>query len=76
MNRYINQDAGFKEQDFADPRMKLDHCDVSDYAKIITNKPNWTLFAGEFKTEIETFRVLDEFREYRTALKHNRELTA
>ena len=76
IDRYIGKTPGAKKQDFSDPRMKLDHCDVSDYAKIITNGPNWTLFAGDFKNQDETRRVLDEFREYRAALKHNREINS
>ena len=76
IDRHIGKTPGTNKRDFADPRMKLNHCDISDYAKIITNKPNWTLFASDFKNEDETRRVLDDFREYRTPLKHSREINS
>ena len=76
IDRYIGKTPGTKKRGFDDPRIKLDHCDVSDYAKIITSKPNWTLFAGVFKNEEETRRVLEDFREYRAAIKHNRDVDA
>ena len=76
IDRHIGKTPGTEKRDFADPRIKLDHCDISDYAKIITNKPNWTLFASDFKNEDETRRVLDDFREYRTPLKHGREINS
>jgi hypothetical protein len=74
INRHIGRTPGAKKGDFTDPRKKLNHCDVSDYSKIITNKPNWALFAGAFKNADETRRTLDDFREYRAALKHNRDI--
>ena len=74
IDRHIEKTPGAKKGDFSDPRIRLNHCDVSDYAKIITNKPNWPFFASDFKNEEETRRVLDDFREYRAALKHNREI--
>ena len=74
IDHYIGKTPGVNTRDFADPRKKLDNCDISDYAKIITNKPNWALFAGVFKNQDETRRVIDDFREYRAALKHNRDI--
>lgn len=76
ISRFIEKTPGAKKRYFDDPRVKLNHCDVSDYTKIITNKPNWTLFAGAFKNEEETRRVLEDFREYRAAVKHNRDVDA
>lgn len=74
IGQYVGKTPGAKTRDFDDPRQKLDHCDLSDYAKIITNKTNWALFAGAFKNANETRRTLDDFREYRAALKHNRDI--
>ena len=72
IDRHIAKAPGIQQRDYADPRAKLDHCDVSDYAKIIVNKPNWPHFMDDFKNIDETRRSLDDFREYRAALKHNR----
>ncbi len=74
IDRYVGKTPGTKKRDFDHPRKKLDHCDVSDYGKIISNGPNWALFSGAFKNQNEARRTLDDFREYRAALKHNREI--
>ena len=69
ISRHIRKTPGAKSRDFGDPRKRLDHCDVSDYAKIITNKPTGRSLLVIFKNEDETRRVLDDFREYRAAVK-------
>ena len=74
IGRYVDKTPGTSRRDFNDPRRKLDFCDVSDYSKIIVNKANWQLFAAAFKNSQECQRVLNDFREFRAALKHNREI--
>ncbi len=47
---------------------------MSDYSKIILRKDNWSLFGGVFKNRNDCERYFDDFREFRAALKHNREV--
>ena len=72
IENYVNKTLGSRKSQYEDPRKKLDFCDVSDYSKIIVRKDNWPLFSGVFKNKNECERVLDDFREFRAALKHNR----
>ena len=72
IEKHINKTPGTSRSQFHDPRRKLDFCDVSDYSKIIVNNKNWQLFGAVFKSKNECERVLDDFREFRAALKHNR----
>ena len=74
IDSHVKKTPGTSLSQFKDPRRRLDFCDVSDYATIIRNKSNWSLFAAAFKNQDETRRVLDDFREYRNAIKHNREI--
>ena len=74
IERYVNKTLGSRKSKYANPRMKLDFCDVSDYSKIIVRKDNWPLFSGVFKNKSECERVLNDFREFRAALKHNRDV--
>ena len=74
IDRHVRKTAGASSSQYQNPRSKLDYCDVSDYAKIIVNKANWTHFAPVFKSRQECQRILDDFRDYRAALKHNREI--
>ena len=75
IDQYLKKTPSASKQQFYNPRKKLDFCDVSDYSKIILRKDNWQLFGSVFngdKTQCE--RVLDDFRDFRVALKHNREI--
>ena len=74
IDKHVSKTPGASNSQFHNPRSKLDYCDVSDYSKIIENKANWPLFSPVFKSKQECQRILDDFREYRAALKHNREI--
>ncbi|MDE2635194.1 MAG: DUF262 domain-containing protein [Chloroflexota bacterium] len=74
IDQQLRKTPGLHKSQFDSSRKKLEFCDVSDYAKIIVNGRNWQLFSGVFKNKQECQRVLDDFREFRTALKHNREI--
>ncbi len=74
IEKHVSKSPGSRKSQYEDPRKKLDFCDVSDYPKIIVKKDNWPLFGGVFKSKNECERVLDDFREFRAALKHNREV--
>lgn len=74
IDQQVRKIPGLNKSQFDSCRKKLDFCDVSDYARIIVNGRNWQLFGGVFKNKQECQRVLDDFREFRTALKHNREI--
>ena len=71
---HVKKTPGVNRRHYDDPRKKLDFCDVSDYSRIIVNKKNWQLFGAVFKSKTECERVLDDFRAFRTALKHNRNI--
>lgn len=72
--KHVDRTPGSRKSQYDDPRKKLDFCDVSDYSKIIVRKDNWPRFSGVFKNRSECERVLDDFREFRAALKHNRDI--
>ena len=74
ISKHLRKVPGADRRQFHDPRMKLDFCDVSDYSKIIVNNRNWQLFGAVFKSKQECERVLGDFREFRAALKHNRQI--
>ena len=74
VEEYVKKTPGTNKRQFDDPRKKLDFCDVSDYSKIIVNNKNWQLFGGVFKSKNDSERYLNDFREFRAALKHNREI--
>ena len=56
--------------DFA-PRDWFDFCDIMDYQKII--QTNWNIFAPIFRSKMDTQNRFLNFKEYRNAVKHNRE---
>ncbi len=74
IEKHVRKTPGANRRHYDDPRKKLDFCDVSDYSRIIVNNKNWQLFGAVFKSKTECERVLDDFRAFRTALKHNRNI--
>lgn len=74
IDTHVSKTPGVSKETYRDTRSKLDFCDVSDYEKIILSKDNWVLFAPILKNKTECQRVLEDFREFRNALKHNREI--
>ena len=80
LQRKIEQEArkapGNSSNRFDSPRIKLDFCDVTDYADIILSKSNWGLFLSDFGSKGECDRNFGDLREYRNALKHNRDMTS
>ncbi|OGG49373.1 hypothetical protein A2704_04325 [Candidatus Kaiserbacteria bacterium RIFCSPHIGHO2_01_FULL_54_36b] len=53
---------------------KLSFLDMMDYAKIVF--ANWSLFAGIFKSKGELQKYFLDLKNYRNALKHNRDMNA
>lgn len=53
---------------------RLSFLDMMDYAKVIF--ANWSLFAGVFKSKGELQKYFLDLKNYRNALKHNREMNA
>lgn len=72
--KHVKKTPGSNKRDFRGARQKLDLCDVSDYSKIIVNNQNWKLFAQTFRSKSDCERYLNDFREFRAAVKHNREV--
>lgn len=79
LQRKIDQEArkspGNSAERFDSPRAKLDYCDVTDYADIILSKTNWLLFQETFSSKGTCDRMFGDLREYRNALKHNRDMS-
>lgn len=79
LQRKIEQEArkapGNTAERLDSPRIKLDYCDVSDYADIILSKTNWELFQESFGAKGECDRMFGDFREFRNALKHTRDIS-
>ena len=69
---YVRKTAGVTKQQFQDPRMRLDFCIMRDYFKIITK--NWNIFSGIFLSKTDFERALEDFNDFRNAVKHNRSI--
>jgi hypothetical protein len=69
---HVKKTAGAKTQQLKDPRAKLDFCLVFDYFKIITE--NWNVFSTIFNSKVEFDRAIEDFNDFRNAVKHNREI--
>jgi hypothetical protein len=50
----------------------LEYIDVSDYSKVILK--NWGLFSAVFRSKSECERIFQDFKEFRDATKHNRNI--
>lgn len=57
--------------DLVDKR-RIDFCDIMDYFKIISN--NWDIFSSKFQKRGELEKKFVNFKEFRNAVKHNREI--
>lgn len=62
---------GSERNRYNDPRARLEQCDVADYPKIILVSPNWPHFSQLFRSKQDTERMLNDYRLYRNATKHN-----
>jgi hypothetical protein len=69
---YSRKTAGATNQQLREPRTKLDFCLIFDYFKIISE--NWNVFSNTFYSKGDFERVLDDFNDFRNAVKHNREI--
>lgn len=74
IDTYIAQTPGKSEGDFNDLRSRLDFMDVADYEKVITRGKNWQLFAPVFRSKADCQRYLTDFRNFRNATKHGRDV--
>jgi hypothetical protein len=70
----IKSTPGINRSQFNDPRKLLDQLDVSDYSRIILSSTNWPYFSNHFKHKPDTERMLNDFRMYRNAVKHNQQV--
>lgn len=70
----LNNVPGSERSHFNDLRVRLDQCDVGDYPKIIAM--NWTHFATYFRSKDDCARMMNDFRIYRNAIKHNQPVDA
>jgi hypothetical protein len=71
INVRINNEPGIDRNQFNDPFSRLEQCDVSDYSKIIVNSQNWNHFSPYFRSKNDCEHMLDDFRRFRNAVKHN-----
>lgn len=64
----------YERQDALTNYQRLTYCDIMDYAQVILK--NWETFEGTFGSRGELERHFLNFKEYRNALKHAREMNA
>ena len=55
-----------------DPRALLEYCDIRDYTTVI--EQNWTEFSLQFHSKHDFIRNLEDYNEFRNAVKHGRSL--
>lgn len=72
-NDYVKKNPSKNLSEFTS-RDLLDFCDVMDYPKIILT--NWDVFYTDFRSKGETERRFVSLKEYRNAIKHNREIAS
>jgi len=70
---YIKKNPSKQFSDFSS-RELLDLCDLMDYPKIILK--NWDTFYSEFRSKSEVEKRFISLKEYRNAIKHNREMAS
>jgi hypothetical protein len=74
IDKIIANVPGTQRVAFEDMRERLNQCDVADYPKIITNSNNWSHFSAHYRSKDDTNRMLNDFRLFRNAVKHNQSL--
>lgn len=62
---------GSERGQYDDPRVRLDHCDVADYPKIIVSSQQWPHFSPYYRSKTDCERMLNDFRVFRNTVKHN-----
>lgn len=70
---YIKKNPSKQFSDFSSRKL-LDFCDLMDYPKIILK--NWDAFYSEFRSKSEVEKRFISLKEYRNAIKHNREMAS
>ncbi len=68
---YIKRNPSKELSEFS-PRELIDFCDLMDYPKIIL--VNWGIFKSFFRSKSEVEKKFINLKEYRNAVKHNREI--
>ncbi len=71
IDKLVDNVPGHERSQFNDFRLRLDQCDVADYAKIIISSQNWNYFAPDFRSKSDCERMLNDFRIFRNSVKHN-----
>jgi len=74
IDTYVERTPGTSKSQFQNLRMRLDFLDVSDYEKLITRGKNWQIFAPTFRSKADCKRYLSDFRDFRNATKHGRDV--
>jgi len=69
---YARKTSGATKKQFDDPRERLEFCDIRDYVKIVSD--NWSEFSPIFYSRTEFARNLEDFNDFRNAVKHNRSI--
>lgn len=70
---YTKKNPLKKFSDFSS-RELLNFCDLMDYPKVILK--NWDIFYSDFKSKNELEKRFISLKEYRNAIKHNREIAS
>lgn len=72
IEKFVRDTAGISRQEFEDPRNALNFCMIYDYLKII--KANWNVFSQTFISKSDLDRAINDFNDFRNAVKHNRNI--
>ena len=70
---YTKKDPSKRLSDFSS-RELLNFCDLMDYPKMILK--NWNIFYSDFRSKSELEKRFISLKEYRNAIKHNREMAS
>ncbi len=73
VQEYIKKNPSKKFSDFSS-RELLNFCDLMDYPKMILK--NWDIFYSDFRSKSELEKRFISLKEYRNAIKHNREMAS
>jgi hypothetical protein len=71
----LGKNPELTDGDFAQPRSRLNYCNVMDYCTIIENGSNWPSFERTFRKKQDIQTYLANFSNYRNSVAHNRAMT-
>lgn len=74
IENHVQKTPGKSKGHYQNLRARLDFLDVSDYERILLRGKNWQLFTPIFRSKNDCKRFLNDFRDFRNAIKHGRDI--